>query len=162
MEVAGPLGTPLGLAQRKRASPQGQAGTSGFLCVSDSDPLAVQGTLKSLLQHHHSKAYSLKYLKFSRRRRGRQRMRWLDGITDSMDVSLSELRVSSCSGGLRPSVELCVEPAGLCGRCTGVAVPLRATRLEALVPSRDSRARTRSPSPRAWRPDFPGAAREAP
>ena len=37
MEVAGPLRTPLGLAQRKRVSPRREAGTSGFLSVSDSD-----------------------------------------------------------------------------------------------------------------------------
>ena len=43
-----------------------------------------------------------------RRRRGQQRMRWLDGITDLMDMNLGKLGVSDGQGGLA-----CCSPWGL-------------------------------------------------
>ena len=87
VEVAGPLGTPLGLAQWKRASSPGKARTSGFLSVSDSDR-RVPAELGQESQESSEEGNSA--------------------------------CLSRCSGGLRPLVELCVEPAGVSGRCTTV------------------------------------------
>ena len=44
--------------------------------------------------------------------------------------------LSSCSGGLRPLVELCVEPAGFPGGCTGVSVPLHVVNSSTGLPSK--------------------------
>ena len=49
--------------------------------------------------------------------------------------------LSSCSEGHRPLVELCVEPAVVSGRCTGVSVPLRAVPSPTGLPSKRGRHR---------------------
>ena len=44
---------------------------------------------------------------------------WTVKKADVLSEEGNPAGLSSCSGGLRPLVELCVEPAGLCGRCPG-------------------------------------------
>ena len=55
-----------------------------------------------------------------RRRRGRQRMRWLDGITDSMDMNLSELWELMMDTGVAEPWELVMDKEAWCAVVHGV------------------------------------------
>ena len=64
-ELAGPLGTALGLAQRKRASARGEAGTSGFLSVSDSDRRVPAELGNTVRVRHHSCSFLFFFFKLT-------------------------------------------------------------------------------------------------
>ena len=77
----------------KEIQPIHPKGDESWVIIGRTDVEAETPVLGHLMRRADSFEKTLMLRKIEgRRRRGRQKMRWLDGITDSMDMGLSELR----------------------------------------------------------------------